>query len=70
MKTKILFLSLALLAAALPATALDFRIDGLKYSVNDDGNTVTVSNGLYYDEQGFVIYYKGDLVLTSSLIFS
>ena len=50
MKTKYLLILLALLVASLPASAYSFLVDGIAYSINDDGTSVTVIRGGNYTE--------------------
>ena len=58
-------LMLALLLAAIPASAYDFMVDGIAYNINEDDTTVSVT--LNVNEYNFSTY-NGDILIPESVI--
>ena len=64
MKTRILSFLMLLLAAALPASAYDFMVNGLCYNYNEDGTSVTVTSDDSYSS------LSGALIIPASVTYN
>ena len=68
MKTKLLFFIIAIIAAAMPASAYDFMVNGLCYNYNDDGTSVTLT----YQQRNNPCYVNlnGSVTIPSNVTYS
>ena len=63
-----LLVTLLMAATALPAGAYDFMVDSIAYSINEDGETVTVvKNGQDSEDVQYGPTYSGDVVVPETV---